>query len=319
VIIDNESIDETAQVVREFCSSNVSGSVTYQRNPINIGGNANILRCFEVGSGDWLWILGDDDLPSPDAVTQVLATIQMYPAAYYINFETTLSRLHAGTRINDVTCTSIESLCQSMDCFPNFLFISAGVYRVDAIKPYLPVGYQNISTYGPHVAMILSKAAASTGETAVFAKGMICNWEPNLRGDHWDIRIVGPSLQGLVNLVPTMVLKRNLSEMIRINHPSYEISDLRALDPSQVQSASFFLQDHVPDIARRAACQGRLISFAFLLLLKSAAIQFRLVRCIFKLIKPFYRALAFFKRQFLRAPAFFKRQLRRMFFSTSRK
>lgn len=283
IVLDNCS----AMPVQDTLPDELQRLAKIIRHPINIGACANVMRCFEVATGDWLWILGDDDLPSHDALTQVLAAIRMYPAAYFINFETTISRLGAGTRVGDVSCTSIQSLCHSMDSFSNFLFISAGVYRVKAIRPYLPVGYQHFSTYGPHVAMVLSKASTSTGEAAVFATGKICNWEPNQRGDGWDDRIVGPALQGLTKLVPTAQLRQRFSDQIRETHFGFEISDLRALDSSNAETTERFLQNHLPDIALRAAYQHQLLAFAFVLLTKTATLQWTPFRFALRTVRRF--------------------------------
>jgi hypothetical protein len=42
------------------------------RNKFNIGANANILRCLELVRNPWVWILGDDDLPLPNAIETIL-------------------------------------------------------------------------------------------------------------------------------------------------------------------------------------------------------------------------------------------------------
>jgi len=41
------------------------------RNVANIGANANIVRCVELATTDWIWLLGDDDLPAVDSINKI--------------------------------------------------------------------------------------------------------------------------------------------------------------------------------------------------------------------------------------------------------
>ena len=49
--------------------------VDYSRRTSNIGGESNIVRGYEVGHADWVWVIGDDDLILPGAVANVLEAI----------------------------------------------------------------------------------------------------------------------------------------------------------------------------------------------------------------------------------------------------
>jgi glycosyltransferase involved in cell wall biosynthesis len=91
LIIDNCS----PVVVETLISENFPdtlGKITHIRNAVNIGGNANICRCFEVGDSDWIWLLGDDDSVKPDAIKMILAEIASHGEAISIiagfNFST---------------------------------------------------------------------------------------------------------------------------------------------------------------------------------------------------------------------------------------
>lgn len=61
-VLDNASTDKTAEIVSEYQKK--FPNLSYKKNPINIGGNANIVRAFETGalSGKkYVWVLCDDD------------------------------------------------------------------------------------------------------------------------------------------------------------------------------------------------------------------------------------------------------------------
>jgi glycosyltransferase involved in cell wall biosynthesis len=72
VVSDNCSTDDTADVVRHF---RTQMPIRYHRHDRNIGVTANI--CFVPGlaTGCYCWILGDDDLLVPGAVTRVLSLL----------------------------------------------------------------------------------------------------------------------------------------------------------------------------------------------------------------------------------------------------
>jgi abequosyltransferase len=70
LISDNASTDDTANLIHE---KRRNGSpLTYLANEHNIGPDANFLQCFESAAGKYVWIIGDDDLLLPGAVSQVL-------------------------------------------------------------------------------------------------------------------------------------------------------------------------------------------------------------------------------------------------------
>lgn len=81
-------IDERVEVVisdndpNAFGLSAVMDTLTHTRAKVhystrgaNIGGEANILRGYEAGTADWVWIIGDDDTVLPEAVADVLEGI----------------------------------------------------------------------------------------------------------------------------------------------------------------------------------------------------------------------------------------------------
>ncbi|SKA82338.1 glycosyltransferase family 2 protein [Desulfobaculum bizertense] len=73
LITDNASEDNTSKVIREYC--NQSPRLKAIRHHRNIGFNGNYKYIFEAARGEWLWIIGDDEIPSPNLVHDVLEEI----------------------------------------------------------------------------------------------------------------------------------------------------------------------------------------------------------------------------------------------------
>lgn len=62
IILDNASTDGSSELIDEYCNN--YKNLKHIRRQINIGGNANICRAFELGATcgkDYFWVLCDDD------------------------------------------------------------------------------------------------------------------------------------------------------------------------------------------------------------------------------------------------------------------
>jgi glycosyltransferase involved in cell wall biosynthesis len=87
-ISDNGSPDETATVVEEARSL---GPLNYSCNSANIGVIPNVLKLVtELARGEFVWLLGDDDLLLPDALGRVLSRLEAHRSldTIYLNFYT---------------------------------------------------------------------------------------------------------------------------------------------------------------------------------------------------------------------------------------
>ena len=58
-VFDNDSTDDTRQVVHSAIAAHPN--LKYQKNNVNVGGNANICKALESATKDYLWVLCDDD------------------------------------------------------------------------------------------------------------------------------------------------------------------------------------------------------------------------------------------------------------------
>lgn len=70
LVSDNASSDETPRVVTDAISSGLP--VRYVRNAENIGSDCNIAQCFNLAAGQYVMILGDDDILVDGALALLL-------------------------------------------------------------------------------------------------------------------------------------------------------------------------------------------------------------------------------------------------------
>lgn len=146
------------------------------RNRANIGANANILRCFELCETTWLWVLGDDDLVEPTAISTILEHIRLYPDAVCVNFS--VEQLHARSDV--VTTCGQEQFVEVIDSLANFIFISTNIYRADVMALQLKFGYQYAYSMAPHLAVLLT--SLDCAEVCCFSNQQIVRLTP---GQSW--------------------------------------------------------------------------------------------------------------------------------------
>jgi glycosyltransferase involved in cell wall biosynthesis len=108
-------------------------------NLINIGADANILRCLEMSQSKWVWTLGDDDYASPTAVDDIFAVIRKYPNAIWYNFN----------HHKDVVLNNFEDFAEDNKDVPSLgdaYWISKCVYNIEILRPSLLYYYRYLSS-----------------------------------------------------------------------------------------------------------------------------------------------------------------------------
>ncbi len=79
-ISDNCSTDETESVVRH---AQESMEIKYQKNSSNLGMAGNFLNVVDMADGEFVWIIGDDDLLLPGAIEEIAGLIKNNPEVEY--------------------------------------------------------------------------------------------------------------------------------------------------------------------------------------------------------------------------------------------
>lgn len=117
--------DNTSPIcVESLFTDSEKQKFTIYRNPVNIGAEANICRCFEACcNSEWGYVPGDDDELYPDTVKRILSQIQQYPNAIFINF---------GCKKTEVLQTEeayLLAIGRDIQSFSDALWLSKGVYH----------------------------------------------------------------------------------------------------------------------------------------------------------------------------------------------
>jgi abequosyltransferase len=147
LILDNHSPEPVAETLADLLAAFPHVQAQIVRHRINIGGNANIMRCFELCETPWLWVLSDDDEALPDAVRTVFRAIRQTPRALYINFACEHYR-----RATTFETQGRAEFIRRIDSYGTCLALSCCLFRVEALVDHLPWGYTNCSA--PHLVTV---------------------------------------------------------------------------------------------------------------------------------------------------------------------
>lgn len=151
-ILDNKSTDGTSELIDEYIKDRPNSKhIIHNRN---IGGNANIARCYELASKEYFWILCDDDIISWDNWTEVVCMLEKKP---------------------DIVVVSnyLEPKKNIAQLIGQLSFVPAGIYRSANITDTVMqnIGYQ-ISTMFPQLALVC-KIINSSGKIEICGKPIV--------------------------------------------------------------------------------------------------------------------------------------------------
>jgi len=70
IVCDNNSTDGTENMVKQY-----QFPIRYYKNDTNIGAEANALKVASYAIGDYIWILGDDDVIKAGKLKEILDSL----------------------------------------------------------------------------------------------------------------------------------------------------------------------------------------------------------------------------------------------------
>jgi glycosyltransferase involved in cell wall biosynthesis len=129
-ISDNAAEDETPEIIREF-GRKVPWSAC-SRNPVNIGGDANIAHVRSLGKGEYIWVVGDDEILAEGAVLAVLKLIQEHRPGLIIAYDTGYNlKIPRPQVFADYRAFAKECIRYNTHALAEQTLISSNVFRAD--------------------------------------------------------------------------------------------------------------------------------------------------------------------------------------------
>ncbi len=83
LVSDNASEDATQAMMTELCAAHPE--ISYVRNPENVGPDRNFLNCYNRANGEYVLLLGDDDIFLPGAIDAIMEALARKPVFVYLN------------------------------------------------------------------------------------------------------------------------------------------------------------------------------------------------------------------------------------------
>lgn len=209
IVFDNCSTDGTPDVIA--AAMRRSPFIRTVRHSVNVGGSANFLRCFEVASEGWIWLLSDDDSPHTDAIRTIESEISRHPNACYFNFATNILEKRKEDRPQTTVTSGMAEFVNALDSFSNLIFITAGVFNLGLTRQHLASATADIGTQAPHVGIILRTLDSAPRVRAVQSADSIAN----LVGEcTWNRETVGLGTFRLLDLISDRTSRDRFAEKV---------------------------------------------------------------------------------------------------------
>lgn len=154
-ILDNHSAVPIIESLRRDGLDPEKNGFHVFRNAVNLGAYANILRSFEVASGEFLWILGDDDEVSETAVDDILKVTSENPDTVFFNFSSDVEVAN-GTRLHAFDTVGQAEFVEKLDAPGNVNFMSVSVWRTKAFVGFLNIAYHYTYSMSPTFVLLLA-------------------------------------------------------------------------------------------------------------------------------------------------------------------
>lgn len=201
MVLDNHSAVPAQQVYNALDIKVDVERVEIIRNKVNIGASANVMRCFEMCETAWLWVLGDDDSPAPDAVEIILRDTHInHCFAFYTVPRIKKPMFKEGAPLN-VCGTDFRELVSYFGRSKlEISFLSAAVFQMEKIRPHIISGYLSANTGLPHLMMVFK--ALSEGSHWMLSRDVIADYCPPEKSQGWGFMtfvFAMPSLFGLAS------------------------------------------------------------------------------------------------------------------------
>lgn len=145
---------------------------TINRHLVNIGADANNAHCLEMVDEGWVWLLGDDDVIRPDAISVILDLISQHGDCCYIN---------TGNK-KTVELTSFDDFLayfKIRGTWGKAFFQSACLFNMSVLKDSLIWYYNFLSSQIGQLCMVIKHMELNEGTKVFFtSESLITSKDP---------------------------------------------------------------------------------------------------------------------------------------------
>ncbi len=169
------------------------------RNRYN-GGIDNIMKCFVNCETEWVWVLGDDDLPSDNAAEMILSKASPDCACMIFKIPSAKTLTHLDS---DLRGTGLQGFFEAFEYrYMQMICLSASVYNIRHIREHISIAYLHMYCAAPHTLMAL--LGIEKGASWLCSHECIADYQIPDESQHWNRFLV---FYGLPTIVPAFKLE----------------------------------------------------------------------------------------------------------------
>ena len=157
LVSDNASDDATPTLCTDLARQ--FPFLRYHRNQSNIGANANFEQVITLAKGQYVWLLGDDDLLAENCIEKVIQDIRQYQPDIVTGpaIDSTTGQKATHRHITETTLTG-SSVFHTEEMIALAGKISGLIFKKQSIEPLLPLArniIQATRTPWPHLVWVI--------------------------------------------------------------------------------------------------------------------------------------------------------------------
>lgn len=153
VVVDNDSNPDGKERVEAVIARYPGVDCRIVKNDANLGGDGNILRCFELCKTPYLLVLGDDDFVMPGFLQKISKYLLGSSQWGCISFQ--VPRAYAGHVVSDREFDSPFEMVRASNNWAELIFISTTIFNKDLVLSALSVAQRYQVTCSSHVIGVL--------------------------------------------------------------------------------------------------------------------------------------------------------------------
>ncbi len=153
------------------------------RHPLNTRMGYNLAGTLLCAKTQWLWLVSDDDISTPDSIDTVLSYARTYPEASLVKFQFTFHRT-----FDDIIVKSVDDLEReykdSLFTPGDLFYLGNNLINTLKLKDYLGDAFEHSSHLIPFVLPALHQLVDGKANI-IFSDKHVQTYCPNNSGDTW--------------------------------------------------------------------------------------------------------------------------------------
>ncbi len=217
IISDNCSNYDINDIIKEL-DDEFKNRVKLIRKDYNIGSSANITMIFLEANTKWVWLLGDDDYPLPDAVEIIYSNMRDDIGAMHFSVLDFSRYFNKNIEVNDLNefISIYEGWLHDKKPIVNIqgdlIFMSNKIYNLSIVRPYIECAivysYSKIGQLLPIFKMLEEHTGNFLISNEKIVESLIAN------NDHWDVSKI---LYGMTSFTHIPFVSLNKKQRTRLD------------------------------------------------------------------------------------------------------